>query len=148
MTEPLHCGMRLREVEKVLRERVKGVVVKTERTDRGELVFTHPLHDTLVKIVIAAPVHETLPATAAISVFVAPWPELSRDLESVAKLLLANARLQGCATALDSIDSYEQAVVLVRCTPVEGLQTAEVMTVIDDIVWEWAALSTEEDAVA
>jgi hypothetical protein len=145
--EQLHCGVQLRRVERVLSERIKGVVVKTEAVDRAEMVFTHPLHDTLIKIVVCQSLHKTLPATVSISVFVAPWLDLAANPDSVAKLLLANARLQGCATAVDSIDDYDKAVVLVRCTPIEGLEPQEVMRVIDDIVWEWAELSTTgEDA--
>ena len=138
-----HCGQAIRAYERVIADKITGVVVQHEQHDNGQLAFTHPLHDTLVQVQVEQGSREELPPTVTAAVFVAPWEDEGGGHAGVPTLLRANTRLLGCCVALMPMDSYELAVVLVKRVPVGALPAEQILAAIDDMVWEWASLNAD-----
>ncbi|GEM_PF-3370588 len=132
------CGRAIHAVLEAVTEKVRGAVVTRERSDHGELVFTHPLHNALCKVLVEPPSQAAGVQTTTIAVMVADWAVLSGQYDAVQQLLRINAHLMTGAVAILPMDTYEQAVVYVRRLPTVAMRPADVLGTVDDLVWEWA----------
>ena len=135
---PWHAGAYLDQVREALAEKVKGIVVHATGPRHASIVFTHPLHDTVVAVDADAATKTGVPSTLTTRVLISPW---NPEDDAAEGILRANASLRGCALAVAPLDSYPEAVQLVSRHATEATEPSQVLSLIDDVVWEWTAFN-------
>ena len=136
-----NCGAAIRAINDAIGERIRGVVISREATDIGELLFTHPLHETLVRVTVEAAAEPFSQQLTTLRVMLLDLDASADPVDAIERSLSANLQLMGCATALAEMDQYPRAIVLTRRVPTAALPAADVPGAIDDMVWEWVQLT-------
>lgn len=142
-TADFHCGAQARAIQAAIGERIRGIVQPFDQLDIGELLFTHPLHETLVRITVQAPEPPFSTPTTTLRVMLYDLDAAPDPTEAIERALSANMHLMGCATTVSPMDAYPRALVLVRRVPTEVLAPAEVLESVDDMLWEFLQLTTD-----
>jgi hypothetical protein len=116
-----------------------GVSVDLEDAADGfALTFVHPAHDAACILVLEP--DQQAGVALLVAVVIGDW-EAARQQDMGARLFALNPRLMTCAVGLLPINGDEIAVVLCRRAPVDAVAPAEAVSLLDDMIWEYAHLS-------
>lgn len=116
-----------------------------EAADAVALSFEHPAHQATCLLVLEPDAQ--VGVAMLVAVVIGPWEE-SRAKDGGASLFGLNPRLMTCAIGLLPINEDETAVVLCRRMPAGAVEPAEAVSLLDDMIWEYAQVSgwTEGEA--
>ena len=104
------------------------------------LSFVHPAHEATVLVVVDdADPHHKIP-TLLLGVILGDWADV-REQPGGAESFGLNALLMTCAVGLLPLNQDEVALALTKRLPLTAVQPGDVLGVIDDMIWEYAAMS-------
>ncbi len=141
MQPPFDCSNFAQKLRDIVAQSLPGTDVGEDLTERiSALTFVHPAHEATVLLVVEAE-HDLNPLpTVLIAVVIGDWQDLQQK-DNVAQMFALNPQLMTCAVGLMPINDDELAVVLSRRMPAQQIEPAEIVSLIDDIIWDYARCS-------
>ena len=148
MTKPFDCAAFTDAIRDSLALILPGVDLAEEPdTDLAALTFVHPVHEATVVLLTEAANTTTSVPTLLLAVVIGDWLDLAQK-DGGAQMFSLNTRLMTCAVGLMPLNNDEIAVVLCRRMPAEAIPPDQVLGLVDDMVWDYAACAGWLDSSA
>lgn len=139
MTEAFDCASFTDAIRDALAATLPGVDLSEEPdTDLAALTFVHPVHEATVVLLTEAADATTSVPTLLLAVVIGDWQDLAQK-DGGAQMFGLNTRLMTCAVGLMPLNNDEIAVVLCRRMPASAIAPDQVLGLVDDMVWDYAA---------
>ncbi len=134
----MDCGSLIKSIKGALSVTIKSVDVDLATPPLGMLSFQHPAHRATVMVVAeSGDARQPLP-TVALFVLIDDWADVQQDLAAVTRLMQLNTALMSCAVGVLQLNDDEMATALTRRLPAEDVAPAEVLDLIEGMIWEYA----------
>lgn len=134
-----HHAERLRQAVEAA---MPGVEIDADvAVDAAALSFVHPVHQATCIAVVEPDAQ--VGAALLLAVVIGDWDQLRQNADG-AGLFALNPRLLTCAVGLLPINDDEIAAVLCRRMPADAIEAAEAVSMIDDMIWEYAQVTGGE----
>lgn len=139
MSETFDCAAFTDAIRAALAATLPGVELAEEPdSDLAALTFVHPVHEATVVLLTEAADSTTSVPTLLLAVVIGDWQDLAHK-DGGAQMFALNTRLMTCAVGLMPLNNDEIAVVLCRRMPASAVPPTEVLGLIDDMAWDYAA---------
>ncbi len=138
---PFDATVALEAIQRALAAAMSDVTFDVEPDPAAAaLSFVHPAHDATILVVVeAADPHHQVP-TLLLAVVLGDWQD-ARGETGGAALFGLNAKLMTCAVGLMPLNEDELALALCKRVPLESLAAEQVLPALEDMIWEYAAIS-------
>lgn len=138
---PFDATLALEAIQTALTAAMADVAFDIEPDEAAAaLSFVHPVHDATILVVAEAadPTHQI--PTLLLAVILGDWHD-ARETAGGAALFAMNAKLMTCAVGLMPLNEDELALALCKRVPLDSLPPEQVLPTLEDMIWEYAAIS-------
>ena len=140
MTDAGELAQRAEELKSAVLSALPAADVAEDlQDDLAVITYVHPVHQATVLLVLEQAAGE-MPDSLMAGVVLGDW-DAARDAGQAAALLALNPRLMTCSVGLVPLNADELAVVLSRRLPMTSVTPAEVPSLVDDMIWEYAQVA-------